>query len=56
MRSMAQIMGTFEFKLPGGVVLNYSQFSDRASEEMQTIQEWLNANHSADYFFNSVTI
>ena len=56
MRSMAQIMGTFEFKLPGGVVLNYSQFSDRASEEMQSIQEWLNANHAADYFFNSVTI
>lgn len=56
MRSMGQIMGTFEFKLPGGVVINYQQFADRASEEMQTIQEWLDKNHAADYFFNSNTI
>ena len=48
--------GTFEFKLPGGVVINYQQFADRASEEMQTIQEWLDKNHAADYFFNSNTI
>lgn len=56
LRSMSQIMGTFEFKLPGGVTINYAQFSDRASEEMQQIQEWINNQHAADYFFNSVTI
>jgi hypothetical protein len=56
MRSMATIMGTFEFKLPGGVTLNYSRFSDMANEEMQRIEEWINKNHSADYFFNTSTI
>lgn len=56
MRSMATIMGTFEFKLPGGVTINVSQFADRANEEMQQIDEWINKNHSADYFFNTCTV
>ncbi len=56
MRSMSTIMGTFEFKLPGGVTINVSQFADRANEEMQRIEEWINKNHSADYFFNTTTI
>lgn len=56
MRSMGQIMGMFEFKLPGGVTINAQMLADRASEEMQSIYEWLIANHSADYFFNTCTI
>lgn len=56
MRSMGQIMGMFEFKLPGGVTINSQMLADRASEEMQSIYEWLIANHSADYFFNTCTI
>lgn len=56
LRSMSTILGTFEFKLPGGVTLNYSRFEDRAYEEMRDIHEWLTKNHSADYFFNTNTI
>ena len=56
LRSMATIMGTFEFKLPGGVVLNYQTWRDMADQEMQSIDEWINKNHSADYFFNTNTI
>ena len=56
LRSMATIMGTFEFKMPGGVTLSYSHFREMANEEMQKIDEWINKNHSADYFFNSNTI
>lgn len=56
LRSMATIMGTFEFKMPGGVVINYSNFRDMANEEMQQINEYLKSTHSADYFFNSNTI
>lgn len=56
MRSMGQIMGMFEFKLPGGVTINSQMLADRASEEMQSIYEWLITNHSADYFFNTCTI
>jgi hypothetical protein len=56
LRSMATIMGTFEFKLPGGVIINYSNFRDQADQEMERIMEWINKNHSADYFFNTNTI
>lgn len=56
LRSMATIMGTFEFKMPGGVTINYSRFADMASEEMQQIDEWIAKNHSSDYFFNTNTI
>ena len=56
LRSMATILGTFEFKLPGGVTLNYSIWRDMANEEMQKIDEWIQKNHSADYFINTNTI
>lgn len=56
LRSMATIMGTFEFKLPGGVTLNYSIWRDMANEEMQQIHEWILQNHSAGYFYNTNTI
>ena len=56
MRSMSTIMGTFEFKLPGGVTINVSRFHDMATDEMQRIDEYIAKNHSADYFFNTCTI
>ena len=56
LRSMATIMGAFEFKMPGGTVINYSTFRDMANEELQQIQEWIQKNHSADYFFNNNTV
>lgn len=56
LRSMATIMGAFEFKLPGGTTINYSTFRDMANEELQQIQEWIQKNHSADYFLNSNTV
>ena len=56
LRSMATIMGSFEFKLPGGITINYQRFHDMASEEMDKIDEWINKQHSADYFFNTNTI
>ena len=56
LRSMATIMGAFEFHLPGGTTINYSTFRDMANEEIQKIEEWVQKNHSADYFINSNTI
>ena len=56
LRSMATIMGAFEFKLPGGTTINYQRFSDMANEEMQKIEEWVVKNHSADYFFQTNTV
>lgn len=56
LRGLATIMGTFEFKLAGGVTLNYSRFHDMGEQEIQKIEEWLAKNHAVDYFFNSNTI
>lgn len=56
LRSMATIMGTFEFKLPGGVTLNYQIWRDMANEEMQQIDEWIKANHATGYFYNTNNI
>lgn len=56
LRSMATILGTYEFKLPGGITINYQVWRDQAQQEMQEITEWLNKNHATDYFFMSSTI
>ncbi len=56
LRSMATIMGTIEFKLPGGTTLNYSIWRDMANEEMQQIDEWIKSNHATGYFYNSNSI
>lgn len=56
LRSMATIMGTFEFKLPGGITINYSVWREQAEQEMDKIYEWLIANHSPNYFINSNSI
>lgn len=50
-RALATIYGSFEFKLPGGVTINYSTFSDTASDEINEIKEWAENNRSIDYFF-----
>ena len=55
-KSMATILGTFEYKMPGNVPINYARFEDSADQEMDKIDEWCNKQHSADYFFNSNTI
>lgn len=56
LKSMATIMGTFEFKLPGGITINYSNFRDMGEQELQRVDEWITKNHACDYFINSNTI
>lgn len=56
LRSMSTIMGTMEFKLPGGVTINYARFQDMAAEYIEEVKEWVTKNHSADYFLNTSTI
>ena len=55
-KSMSTILGTFEYKLPGGITLNYARFEDSADREIEKIEEWCRTQHSADYFFVSNTI
>lgn len=55
-RALSTIYGSFEFKLPGGVSINYSNLSDQASEEMDKIDEWIQNNRACDYFFMPNTL
>lgn len=56
LRSLSTIFGTFEYNLPGGIKLNYSNFRDQANEELKDIEEWVKSQRVPSYFFNSNTI
>ena len=56
MRGLATIIGSYDFKMPGNVAINYQRFHDMAVEEMDKIDEWIRTQHAADYFFNSNTV
>lgn len=55
-RNLSQIYGTFEFKYPGGVTINYSTFADTAESELEKIEEWVKDQHAVDYFFQPNTM
>lgn len=55
-QSLSTVYGTFEFKLPGGIQINYSKFEDAATAEMDKIDEWIQKQHSPSYFLNTNTI
>jgi hypothetical protein len=48
-QSLADIYGAWEFKLPGGVSINYSRYEDSANDEITKIEEWAEKNHASDY-------
>lgn len=50
-RALSTIYGSFEFKLPGGITINYSNFKDEADSDMEEIKEWVEKNRACDYFF-----
>ena len=56
LRSMSTVMGTMEFKLPGGVTINYARFQEMANDYIQEVNDWVVKNHAADYFFTSNSI
>lgn len=49
-QSLSSIYGTFEFKLPGGVTINYDRHKSDADEELEEIKEWAEKNRACDYF------
>ena len=50
-KALSTIYGMYEFKLPGGVTINYSTLSDQAEKDIDDIKEWIEKNRAADYFF-----
>lgn len=55
-RSLSTIYGMYEFKLPGGVTINYSHLSDQADSEIEEIKEWIKDNRAVDYFMMPGTV
>ena len=55
-RALNIIYGTYEFKLPGGITINYSNIKDAADEEYTEIKEWADKNRACDYFFQPNTL
>ena len=55
-RALSTIYGMFEFNLPGGISINYSNLSDQADSEMEKIDEWIQNNRACDYFFMPNTL
>jgi hypothetical protein len=55
-RALSMIYGMFEFKLPGGISINYSTLSEQADSEIEEIKEWIQNNRAADYFFMPNTL
>lgn len=54
--ALSAIYGRFEFKLPGGVTINYSSLQDEAKEELDEIKEWVNNHNGVAYFFQPNTL
>lgn len=55
-RSLSTIYGMFEFKLPGGVTINYSNLSEQADNEIEKIEEWVMNHNGVSYFFQPNTL
>ena len=48
-RALNTIYGTFEFKLPGQVTINYSNITDQANDDYEDIKEWAEKNKACDF-------
>jgi len=55
-RNLASVYGMYEFKLPGGVSINYSKLDDQADSELEEVKEYFENNRAIDYFFMPNTL
>lgn len=55
-KSLATIYGSFEFKYPGGVTINYSTFSDEADSELESIKEEVKSKRGSTIIMQPNTI
>lgn len=49
--SLARILGTFTFNLPGGIQIDASSIRDEGKEELQEIKTKIDEENSPDWFF-----
>lgn len=49
-RSLARILGTFNYQLAGNVTINYDAFRTEANEELQRLEEKIKGDQTPDWF------
>lgn len=54
--AMATVIGTYQFKLPGGVQLNYDAFRQAAQSEREKIEDRIMKSHSPYTIFMTTTV
>lgn len=55
-RNLSTTYGMYEFKLPGGVTINYDKLSEQADTEIEEVKEYFDKNRAVDYFFMPNTL
>lgn len=55
-RALSMIYGMYEFKLPGGISINYDKIKEIADDEYEEIKEYVERNRSNAYFLQPNTL
>lgn len=55
-RALSTIYGTYDFKLPGGITINYDKIKDIADTEFDEIKEYVERNRTNAYFMQPNTL
>ena len=55
-KNLSTVYGMYEFKLPGGVTINYDKLNEQADNELDDIKEYFENNRAVDYFFMPNTL
>lgn len=55
-QALEEIYTTWEFKLPGGITINFDKISSKAEKDEEKVEEWAERNRAADYFFMPGTL
>ena len=55
-RSLSDIYGMYDFKLPGGISINYDKLAERAQDDIEEVKEYFENNRAADYIFMPNTL
>lgn len=55
-RVLLSMYGGLDYKLPGGVSINFDHLTDSNNDEIEKIEEWCKNNYSIDYFYTSNSI
>lgn len=47
---LARMLGAFDFKLPGGITINFDSYKEEGSEELEKLEEELKNDEGMDWF------